>query len=107
MSAAGGGETRVTKAGTYNQSPDWSQGANRGHRQNRALLVKIAESTRGEYLTIEDAATRLPELFKTSAAVSMPIDERLQTLWDRAWLMYLVVGLLCVEWLIRKILKLA
>lgn len=75
--------------------------------QNRALLMKIAQATRGEYLPIEEAAERLPALFETSAAVSVPIDERLRVLWDRAWLMYLAIGLLCVEWLMRKLLRLA
>lgn len=75
--------------------------------QNRALLMKIAQATRGEYLPIEEAADKLPALFETSAAVSVPIDERLRVLWDRAWLMYLVIGLLCVEWLTRKLLRLA
>jgi hypothetical protein len=35
------------------------------------------------------------------------IDERLRTLWDRTWLLYLLVGLLSAEWLTRKLLKLA
>ena len=76
-------------------------------RQDKALLVKLAEETRGEYFTIEQAAVGLPKLFSTSLAESVPIDERLRTLWDRQWLMFLVVGLLCVEWLTRKLLKLA
>ena len=28
-------------------------------------------------------------------------------LWDRAWVLYLLVGLLCAEWITRKLLKLA
>jgi len=28
-------------------------------------------------------------------------------LWDREWVMYLLVGLLSAEWLTRKLLKLA
>ncbi|HEX6985121.1 MAG TPA: hypothetical protein VF170_07070, partial [Planctomycetaceae bacterium] len=66
-------------------------------QQNRALLVKLADETRGAYVTLEEAAARLPELFKTSAADSVPIDERLRTLWDRTWLLYLMVGLLSAE----------
>jgi hypothetical protein len=76
-------------------------------QQNRALLMKLAEETRGAYFTLEEAAAGLPELFKTSAAESVPIDERLRTLWDRTWLLYLMVGLLSVEWITRKVLKLA
>jgi hypothetical protein len=76
-------------------------------QQNRALLVKLAEETRGAYFTLEQAAAGLPDLFKTSAAESVPIDERLRTLWDRTWLLYVIVGLLSAEWLTRKLLKLA
>lgn len=76
-------------------------------QQNRSLLVKLAEETRGAYFTAEQAAAGLPALFKTSAAESVPIDERLRTLWDRTWLLYLMVGLLSAEWLTRKLLKLA
>lgn len=76
-------------------------------QQNRALLVKLADETRGAYFTVEEAAAGLPKLFKTSAAESVPIDERLRTLWDRTWLLYLMVGLLSAEWLTRKLLKLA
>ena len=40
-------------------------------------------------------------------AAEFLVDERLRTLWDRDWVMYLLVGLLSVEWLTRKLLKLA
>lgn len=35
------------------------------------------------------------------------VDERLRTLWDRNWVLWLLVGLLSAEWLTRKLLKLA
>jgi len=76
-------------------------------QQNQALLSKIADETGGRYFTLEAAAEGLPRFFNTSAAQSVPVDERLRTLWDRLWLLYLMVGLLSVEWLTRKLLKLA
>ena len=76
-------------------------------QQNRALLVKLASESRGAYFTIEQAAQGLTDLFNVSAAESVPVDERLRTLWDRTWLLYLMVGLLSIEWLTRKLLKLA
>ncbi|MDQ3329171.1 MAG: hypothetical protein M3552_00735, partial [Planctomycetota bacterium] len=76
-------------------------------QQNRALLVKLADETGGRYFTLGEAAAGLPAFFNTSAAQSVPVDERLRTLWDRTWLLYLMVGLLSVEWLTRKLLKLA
>lgn len=76
-------------------------------QQNKGLLVKLGEETRGAYFTIEEAASGLPTFFDTSAAESVAIDDRLKTLWDRSWLLYLMVGLLSTEWLTRKLLKLA
>jgi hypothetical protein len=76
-------------------------------QQNRALLTRIADETGGRYFTLEEAAAGLPQFFNTSAAQSVPVDERLRTLWDRLWLLYLMVALLSAEWLTRKLLKLA
>jgi hypothetical protein len=35
------------------------------------------------------------------------VDEQLRALWDQEWVLYLLVGLLGFEWLIRKLLRLA
>lgn len=75
-------------------------------RQNVTLLRDLVRETGGEYLPIEQAAAKLPELLPPRGEPFM-IDERLQTLWDRGWVMYLLVGLLSLEWLLRKLLKLA
>jgi hypothetical protein len=74
-------------------------------RQNVAVLRDLALGTRGEYLAMVDAA-KLPGLLPDRAE-PFTIDERLRTLWDREWVMYTLVGLLGLEWLIRKLLKLA
>ena len=76
-------------------------------QQNRPLLARVAEETNGQYFTLADAAAGVPKLFRASAAESVPIDERLTTLWDRRWVLFTLVGLLGLEWLVRKLLKLA
>jgi hypothetical protein len=48
----------------------------------------------------------LRELFP-SRGEEFIVDERLQTLWDRDWILWLIVGLLSLEWLTRKLLRLA
>ena len=75
-------------------------------RQNVRLLTELARDTGGQYLPIEKAATELPGLLPNRGE-QFYIPERLRTLWDRDWVMYLLVGLLSVEWLTRKLLKLA
>ncbi|MBI1349024.1 VWA domain-containing protein [bacterium] len=75
-------------------------------RQNVAMLTDLVRDTGGEVLTLETATARLPELLQSRGEL-FTIDERLQSLWDRGWVMYLLVGLLAAEWLTRKLLKLA
>jgi hypothetical protein len=75
-------------------------------RQNVALLKDLVRDTGGDYLPIAQAAAQLPTLLPNRGE-PFTIDERLRTLWDRIWMMYLLVGLLSVEWLTRKLLKLA
>lgn len=75
-------------------------------RQNVALLQDLVRETGGEVLSLDDAPARLPELLPARGE-PFTIDERLQTLWDRGWVMYLLAGLLSVEWMTRKLLKLA
>ena len=75
-------------------------------RQNVRLLTELARDTGGQYLPLESAAAELPALLPNRGELFF-IPERLRTLWDRDWVMYLLVGLLSVEWLTRKLLKLA
>lgn len=75
-------------------------------QQNAGLLTSLADGTGGQYLPFERVAAELPDLLPDRAE-QVPIDERLKTLWDRGWVMYLLIGLLACEWLIRKLLKLA
>lgn len=74
-------------------------------RQNVRLLTELARDTGGQYLSLTQAS-ELPSLLPNRGE-QFYIPERLRTLWDRDWVMYLLVGLLSVEWLTRKILKLA
>jgi hypothetical protein len=75
-------------------------------RQNARLLTDLARDTGGQYLRLEEAAEKIPALLPNSGEEFL-LEERLRTLWDRQWLMFLLVGLLSIEWLTRKLLKLA
>ena len=69
--------------------------------------TRWAEETGGTYLPLNDqVAIDLPRLLPNHGEEFL-VDERLRTLWDRDWVLYLLVGLLSVEWLTRKLLKLA
>ena len=75
-------------------------------RQNAQLLRLIGSETGGEYFALADAAAEVPKRLPNRGE-EFQIDQQLRTLWDRQWLMFLLVGLLSVEWLTRKLLKLA
>jgi hypothetical protein len=75
-------------------------------RQNAKLLADLARETGGKYLTLENAAAELPALLPDRGE-RFAVDEQLRVLWDRQWVLYLLVGFLGVEWLTRKLLRLA
>jgi len=74
--------------------------------QDVSLLKKLVEGTAGEYLPLDQAAASIPGLFPNKGE-RVIIDQRIRELWDRSWLLYLLAGLLSLEWLARKLLKLA
>lgn len=75
--------------------------------QNEALLRALArKETGGVYLTLDQAASELPQLLPDRTTERVQYDFP-RTLWDRQWVLYLLVGLLAAEWLTRKLLKLA
>ena len=81
-------------------------------QRNDALLSELAETSEGEYYIGLDEALgrtgepsvveRLPDRRKTITLTATPIE-----LWDNQWMMFGVCGLLCLEWLIRRLVKLA
>jgi len=75
-------------------------------QQNAQLLTELARDTGGRYLRLDEAENELPTLLPVRKQQFL-INEKLKTLWDREWVLYLLVGLLSLEWLTRKILKLA
>lgn len=75
-------------------------------RQNAQLLRNITLDTGGTYLPIDEAAREIPSRLPNRGEEFI-VDERLRTLWDRQWVMFGLVGLLSIEWLTRKLLKLA
>lgn len=75
-------------------------------RQNAQLLRLMAEETGGGYYSVAEAETEVPKKLPNMGE-EFQIDQQLKTLWDREQLLWLLVGLLGVEWLTRKLLKLA
>jgi hypothetical protein len=75
--------------------------------QNEQLLRALArQETGGMYLKLDEAVSQLPLLLPDRTTERIRFDAPLM-LWDRDWMMYLLVALLSIEWLTRKLLKLA
>lgn len=76
--------------------------------QNEPLLRSLVarRDTGGKYLRLDEAAAELPSLLSDRSTQKVQFDFP-RTLWDKQWVMYLLVGLLSLEWLTRKLLKLA
>ncbi|HWL07617.1 MAG TPA: hypothetical protein VNQ76_04375 [Planctomicrobium sp.] len=74
--------------------------------QDVGLLKRLVEGTNGQYVSIADAASLVPSLLPNQGE-RVIIDQRLRELWDRGWLMGLLAGLVCLEWLMRKLWKMA
>lgn len=74
--------------------------------QNVALLQSLPENTSGAYLPIAEAFNRLPALLPDRSE-PIVIDEQLETLWDRRWLMFLMIALLSAEWGLRRVVRLS
>ena len=73
--------------------------------QNVKGLKELARDTGGTYLAFDEAA-KIPALLPDQGEEFL-VDERLKTLWDQAWVFFLLAGLLATEWLTRKLFKLS
>lgn len=73
--------------------------------QNAELLTDLTKDTQGKYLTLAEIAT-LPSLLPDQSQ-PVVVDEHLKALWDRSWLMFLMVALLAFEWILRRVCRLS
>jgi hypothetical protein len=81
-------------------------------RRNDSLLYELANGTGGRYYVGLDAAFgaqgtpplvgQLKDRSRTTVLSGAP-----EPLWDKAWVMLLLCGVLCSEWLVRRLLRLA
>ncbi len=74
--------------------------------QDVKLLTSLIAGTGGEYLTLEEAKNQILDLLPDRSE-PIVVDEQLKTLWDRTWLMYLMVVLLGLEWALRRVVRLS
>ncbi len=73
--------------------------------QNAELLTNLTKDTNGRYLSLSELSV-LPSLLPDQSQ-PVVVDEQLRTLWDRSWLMALMVALLAFEWIFRRVWRLS
>ena len=82
-------------------------------RLNATLLERLASASQGAYYPGVEAAlgriqavpaltTRLADKTRVTPRLAKPV-----SLWDNQWTMLTLCGLLCLEWLIRRLVRLA
>jgi len=64
-------------------------------------LKAIAGQTGGRYLPLAQAG-EIRRRFEGSGELRTPVSSEIRDLWDNGWVLALVVGLLAVEWIVRK-----
>ena len=74
--------------------------------QDVASLKRLAEDTGGLYLTAAEAEDAIVDALP-AAGQTVVVDRTLRELWDTWWMLALLIGLLAVEWTVRKLLTLA
>jgi hypothetical protein len=75
--------------------------------QDAAQLQRLATAEfGGKYIPFDAVEKELPGLMPDRSTTKIQFDVP-RALWDRQWVLYLLIGLLSVEWLTRKLLKLA
>ena len=84
-------------------------------QQDEKILKQLADSTGGRYLaSIEDALGQsgdppLVSILEDQTRVT-PVAGDIDPLWEAAWsrwMMFLLCGVLCFEWLLRRLFRLA
>ncbi len=87
---------------------------NKHKQRNDALLNRLADGTGGRYYLGVAAATSDADAKSLVAAAVLPDRSRIkperdepESLWDNEWTLFIICGLLCMEWLIRRLAKLA
>ena len=73
-------------------------------RLNKALLVDIADRTRGQYFEVDEVAKLAAAVPNASQNIVVP--RKPYELWSTDRLLYILVALLTIEWAVRKRFKL-
>ncbi len=71
---------------------------------DHTLLTALAQDTGGTVLT-ESTIDRLPDVLPKREVRTLSV-ARLETLWDRPTVLMILIGLLTIEWVLRRVIRL-
>jgi len=98
LSLPGGNARTLPAVATFTVYPGQEEDANRS--ADPALMRQIAAAGGGQALRISDL-DRLPESLRAAQETTLKTRDP-QTLWDRWWVLGSLLGLLTLEWLLRR-----
>ncbi|MDO8910141.1 MAG: hypothetical protein Q7W55_16765 [Pseudohongiella sp.] len=95
-SAAGSG-LETEKPAAFVVTPSLREFNNAG--RDVGMLARIAESSGGRYYDLSDARQLLTDIDHVPGAYSREVQE---DLWDKPWLLALLIALMCMDWMARR-----
>ena len=67
--------------------------------RDAGMLARIADSSGGRYYDLSDAQQLLTDIDHVPGAYSSEVQE---DLWDKPWLLILLITLMCMDWMARR-----
>lgn len=95
-SAAGTG-LETEKPAAFVVTPSLREFNNAG--RDAGMLARIADSSGGRYYDLSDASQLLTDIDHVPGAYSREVQE---DLWDKPWLLILLITLMCMDWMARR-----
>ena len=95
-SAAGTG-LETEKPAAFVVTPSLREFNNAG--RDTGMLARIAETGGGRYYELSDARQLLTDIDHVPGAYSREVQE---DLWDKPWLLMLLIALMCMDWMARR-----
>jgi len=98
-SAAGDASAESSeKHGAFVVTPSLREYSNAS--MDAGLLERLAAASGGQYYNLSQAGNLLDEIEYVPNAYSKEVQE---DLWDRPWLLALLISLLCIDWIARRL----
>jgi hypothetical protein len=97
VASAAGTDLETAKPAAFVVTPSLREFNNAG--RDVGMLARIAETSGGRYYDLSDAQQLLTDIDHVPGAYSREVQE---DLWDKPWLLILLITLMCMDWMARR-----